>query len=328
MSAMALPVGLEPPATPGVRTRTRPTTPVRVIDAPRPPGTADGIAGGAAVGDVPDSATRHSWYPTSPCGDDCHTGDVAATSAAGPLLIAARLLRLATVTVTVLAAGLAVTPLPRLLRRAYLRWAAQALLSAVGVRMLVDDRRPFASNGRGLVVANHISYLDILAVAAVTPAHFVAKSDVAAIPGIAGLARRLGVITIDRGSLRRLPDTVGRAVDGLHGDSSVAVFPEGTTWCGRGRGTFRPAFFQAAIDAGVPILPIGLHFTVDDRLTTVAGFIGDDGPADTLRRVLGTRGLTVHVCVHEPQLPVTDRRSLAATCEALIARTPAGHRHA
>ncbi|GAA1480947.1 lysophospholipid acyltransferase family protein [Gordonia sinesedis] len=309
MSAMALPVGaeslLDPPPALGLR-----------IAAPAPPASA-GVATDA-VG----HPARHAWYPTSPCGDACHTGDVADTAPAGAVLVVARLLRLLWIALVVLAAGVAVTPLPRLVRRSYLRWASRALLRAIGVEMAVDDRRPFASNGRGLVVANHISYLDILAVAAITPAYFVAKSDVASIPGIAVLARRLGVITIDRESLRSLPGTLDRAVDGLHGDASVAVFPEGTTWCGRGRGAFRPAFFQAAIDAGVPILPIGLGFTVDGRLSTVPGFIGDDGPADTLRRVIGTRGLTVHVCVHEPQLPISDRRTLAARCEELIGRHP------
>lgn len=232
--------------------------------------------------------------------------------------MALRIVRLMAVVVMMVVVGLLVLGLPRLVRRAYLRRAAQELLRALGIRVVIDDRRAFRSRARGLVVANHISYLDILAIAVVQPAHFVAKSDVATMPGIALLARRFGVICIDRGSLHALPAAIDAAVAGLERDSSVAVFPEGTTWCGHAQGSFRPAFFQSALDAGVPILPIGITFTADGVRTAQPSFIGDDGPADTLRRVLAMRAVAVHVRLHEPQLPVGDRRSLAQQCERLI----------
>ncbi|MGV9710451.1 lysophospholipid acyltransferase family protein [Gordonia sp. NPDC003424] len=274
-----------------------------VLAAPRP-----------QIASVP---VRHAWYPTSPCGEHCRRPDLDA--AVGKLLVALRLLRLALAVVVLVVLGMLVSPTPRLVRRSYLRMAARGLLSAIGVRVDIDDRRPYATSTRGLVVANHISYLDILALAVVSPAHFVAKSDVADMSVISGLARRLGVITIKRDSLRDLPAVIDDAVARLHRDSSVAVFPEGTTWCGREQGRFRPAFFQAAIDAGVPVIPIRLGFRTAAGDSAAASFIGDDTPADTLRRVLHTRGLTVHVRVHELQLPTGDRRSLAARCEELLA---------
>ena len=126
--------------------------------------------------------------------------------------------------------------------------------------------------------------------------------------------------------MRALPATVHRAVTELQADNSVAVFPEGTTWCGRARGDFRPAFFQAAIDAGVPVIPLHVEFTVSGTVTTAAGFIGDDSPADTLRRVLRTRGLAVRIRVHESQLPRSDRRELADRCAELVGG-PVGHLH-
>ncbi|GAC66360.1 1-acylglycerol-3-phosphate O-acyltransferase [Gordonia soli NBRC 108243] len=261
---------------------------------------------------------QHSWYPLSPCGADCLPGD---HRGVGRVLVAYRITRLLGVAAAVILGGLMVMPAPRVVRRRYLRRAARALLSAIGVSVYIDDDRPFPGSARGLVVANHVSYLDILAIAMVNPAHFVAKSDVASMPVIATLANRLGVITVDRGSLRALPDILATTVEKLHRDSSVAVFPEGTTWCGRRSGSFRPAFFQAAVDAGVPVLPIRVRYTgPDGALTTAPGFIGDDGPADTLRRVLRMRGLTVQVRVHELQLPAADRRELSRRCEALIAQ--------
>ncbi|OPX14509.1 lysophospholipid acyltransferase family protein [Gordonia sp. i37] len=266
---------------------------------------------------------RHAWYPTSPCGSHCLDD---AGPRVGRIVVALRIARLVTTAVMIGLVGLMATVAPRLVRRAYLRWAARELLRAIGIRVIIDDRRPFPSRARGLIVANHISYLDILAIAVVQPAHFVAKSDVAAMPGISTLARRLGVICIDRGSLRTLPTVISEAVAGLERDSSVAVFPEGTTWCGRAQGGFRPAFFQSALDAGVPILPIGIAFSADGIPTAETGFIGDDGPADTLARVLRMRAVAVHVSLHEPQLPSGDRRTMAARCEQLIRSAPRGDR--
>ncbi|RPA62263.1 1-acyl-sn-glycerol-3-phosphate acyltransferase [Gordonia oryzae] len=258
---------------------------------------------------------KHAWYPTSPCGSHCLDD---AGPRVGRIVVALRIARLVATAVMIGLVGLMATVTPRLVRRAYLRWAARELLRAIGIRVTIDDRRPFPSRARGLIVANHISYLDILAIAVVQPAHFVAKSEVAAMPGISTLARRLGVISIDRGSLRTLPTVISEAVAGLERDSSVAVFPEGTTWCGRAQGGFRPAFFQSALDAGVPILPIGIAFSAAGIPTAEPGFIGDDGPADTLARVLRMRAVAVEVSLYEPQLPVGDRRTMAARCEQLI----------
>ncbi|WP_343287171.1 lysophospholipid acyltransferase family protein [Gordonia sp. SID5947] len=200
---------------------------------------------------------RHAWYPASGCGEHCREQP----SVVNLAVAVTRMVRLIVVVCFLVTCGPLVVFAPRLLRRRLLSRAALHLLAALGIRVRVDDRRPFAGSLRGLVVANHISYLDLLAIAVVSPSHFVAKSDVTKMPVISALSRRLGVIPVNRASLRELPATVRSAVDELHRDRSVAVFPEGTTWCGREAGRFRPAFFQAAIDAGVPVIPIRLRFT-------------------------------------------------------------------
>ncbi|MGC4932924.1 lysophospholipid acyltransferase family protein [Gordonia sp. DT30] len=263
----------------------------------------------------PAVARPHAWYPTSPCAAHCleHSGPQV-----GRVVLGLRIAHLLAVVAMAGIAGLFIICSPRSMRRVYLRRVARELLRALGIRVDIDDRRPSGSPAGGLIVANHISYLDILAIAVVQPAHFVAKSDVTTMPGISLLARRLGVIGIDRASLRTLPSVIEQTVAGLDRGASVAVFPEGTTWCGRAQGGFRPAFFQSALDAGVPILPISIGFTARGIRTAQPGFIGDDGPGDTLRRVLRSRHVAVHVGLHRPQLPTGDRRSLAAACEGLI----------
>lgn len=259
---------------------------------------------------------HHPWFPISPCAAGC----IEANATAGRMVVILRLIRLVLVIALLATCALVIVPMPRLVRRRFLRRASKMILAAIGTTISIDDRRPFAGETRGLLVANHISFLDVVALASVHPAHFVAKSEVASIPVVSSIARRIGIIPIERGSLRRLPDTVGAAVDRLHHDATVAVFPEGTTRCGQTMGSFRPAFFQAAIDARVPVIPVRLTFTCAGATSTAASFIGDDEPLDTLRRVLRTRGLTVTIRLYEAQLPGDgDRRELALRCERMVA---------
>src|SRR5207248_11634642 len=85
-------------------------------------------------------------------------------------------------------------------------------------------------------------------------------------------------------------DSVGGA---LAGGAVVAVFLEGTTSCGEGVGSFRPACFQAAVASGACGVPLTLTFTADGEPTTQPAFIGDDTLTASLNRVLALRGLTV-----------------------------------
>ena len=84
-----------------------------------------------------------------------------------------------------------------------------------------------------LVVANHLSWIDVLALAAVAPVRPLAKREVGEWPFIGRLARRAGALFVDRAGLRALPGTVAELAAALRAGDAVAVFPEGTTWCGR-----------------------------------------------------------------------------------------------
>jgi 1-acyl-sn-glycerol-3-phosphate acyltransferase len=273
---------------------------------------------------------RHSWFPASSCDSSCVPGDGEA----------GRLRRTWRVAMLLLTAGVAITIglvmpcLPRTARTLYVRAAAVTLLASIGIRVEVsrDGPRPSHRGGilpgirdrtPGLVVANHISFLDILAIAAVTPSRFVAKAELTEWPVIGLLTRRLGVIPIRRESLRDLPDVVSTALDGLRSGDNVGLFPEGTTRCGRGGGRFRPALFQAAVDAGVPVQPLVVSFhTADGSLSAAAAFIGNDNIADTMRRVFHAKGLIVRVRVCPPQVPGEDRRELADRCERIVFGDP------
>lgn len=203
----------------------------------------------------------------------------------------------------VLLAGIAGAPvawcLGRRSRYALVRLWARTLLYALGVRLRVRGRR--AATRPALVVANHISWLDVVVLAAVCPGRMLAKAEVNRYPVLGAFARSAGTLFIERDRLRELPDVVARVTRALRQGSTVVVFPEGTTWCGRRQGPFRPALFEAAVQARVPVRPVALHYRQRGQLpSTVVAFVGDDTLAASLRRVLWARELSVEAVLSPP----------------------------
>jgi 1-acyl-sn-glycerol-3-phosphate acyltransferase len=195
--------------------------------------------------------------------------------------------------------------------RPVLRRDAAGLLRALDVELTSTMDR--LSAGRGtLIVANHVSWLDIPALLAVEPLRLLAKREVAEWPLIGAMARRSGTIFIERDNLRSLPVTVAALADALRSGCSVLVFPEGTTWCGRQMGVFRRAAFQAALDADAPVRPVTIRYS-----TPVAAYVGDDPLTSSLVRVARAGGLRVHVTAH-PLVHGADRRELAAAARRSI----------
>ncbi|WP_309235348.1 lysophospholipid acyltransferase family protein [Streptomyces sp. TRM64462] len=257
------------------------------------------------------------WLPTAPCTPgQCATGT--ADARAGGRARAALHLTVGLVTVL---AGVVLAPPAALLRpaarRALTRLWCGAVLRAFGVRVRVTGTpRP----GPHLVVANHISWLDVPLVAAVLPGRMVAKSEVRHWPVLGALAARGGTFFLERDRIRALPGLVRDLADALAGGARVVVFPEGSTWCGRAQGRFRPAAFQAALDAGVPVQPVRITY----RPLGPAAFVGADPLAASLRRVAaaaaGRGGLTAEIELLEP-VPAArhpDRRTLAAAAEHAV----------
>ncbi|PBC71610.1 1-acyl-sn-glycerol-3-phosphate acyltransferase [Streptomyces sp. TLI_235] len=230
-----------------------------------------------------------------------------------------------------LLAGVALTPVvrtccgPALRERLVRRWA-RLLIGSLGVRLRVGPAP--RTDGGVLLVANHVSWLDILLVAAVRPGRMLAKTEVRAWPLIGPLAARAGTLFLDRDRLRALPGVVDEIAAALRRGERMAVFPEGSTWCGRRGGRFRPAVFEAAVRAGATVQPVALGYRLADGSTaTVAAFVGADGLLASLRRVVAARGLVAEVAFRAP-IPAgtADRRELAAAAQAAVfgtARIPA-----
>ncbi|MFH9422334.1 lysophospholipid acyltransferase family protein [Streptomyces sp. NPDC017529] len=214
-----------------------------------------------------------------------------------------------------------------------MRLRAAAVLRALGVRVEITASGPAAAPGPyggplsvprtaggpgTLIVADHISWLDVITLLAVEPVTVLAKREIGEWPLLGPLARKAGTRFIDRAGLRELPRVVAELAGILRGGRSVLVFPQGTTWCSAGAGRFRRATFQAAVDAGAPVRPVTVGYVQHGVPSTVAAFLGDEGFGSSLRRVAGAGGLTVRVTVHPPTAPAADRRVLAERAQRAV----------
>jgi len=207
--------------------------------------------------------------------------------------------------------------LPRAARLALkARWSRQ-LLDALGIGLRVAG----APAAGGLVVANHISWLDIYAINALAPTAFVAKDEVRAWPLIGWLCVKTETIFLERGSRAGAVKAKEHMTAALDRRWRVGVFPEGTTGYGNTVLPFHGALFQAAIDAGALVAPVALRYTSKDgQPSTLPAYVGDTTMWQCLRAIAAADGLTAHVAF----LPTftaagQDRRHLAAHVHKLIA---------
>jgi 1-acyl-sn-glycerol-3-phosphate acyltransferase len=206
-------------------------------------------------------------------------------------------------------------------RRIIKTWSRQ-LLAILNIGIRTEGIQPANGEGGCLVVANHVSWLDIYVLNAIHPAQFIAKSELRNWPVIGWLSIRCGTIFIER-ALRRNAALVNRHMSHLlKQGASIGLFPEGTTTDGKQVGHFHSALIQPAIDAGARVCPMALRYQHEDGGSgSAAAFIGDTTLLQSIWRILRCPQLNALV-VYTPTLPAAgeNRRMLARTAQAAIAQ--------
>lgn len=165
------------------------------------------------------------------------------------------------------------------------QWAAR-MLELMGVRLVVEGTAP--AHGPLLLVCNHLSWLDILAIHAARHVRFVSKAGVHRWPLIGMLATGAGTLYIERENRRDALRVVHHMAEALREGDLIAVFPEGTTSDGRGVLPFHANLLQAAIVSGAPVQPAALRF-VDDATGAISQaprYIDDDNLVTSLWNTL------------------------------------------
>jgi len=191
-------------------------------------------------------------------------------------------------------------------------WAGK-MLTVLGIGLQV--RGTPAPQGPMLLVANHVSWLDILVMHAARHCRFVSKSEVRHWPLIGTLATGAGTLYIERKSRRDALRVVHEMAARLQAGDVLAVFPEGTTSDGLDLLPFHANLIQAAVTVDAPAQPVALQFVDTDtgRRSVSAAYIGDDTLVDSLWRTVSGPPITVIVSFGVPQrVGERDRRAWAA----------------
>jgi 1-acyl-sn-glycerol-3-phosphate acyltransferase len=198
-------------------------------------------------------------------------------------------------------------------------WSLE-VLDIMGVELVVRGRVP--STGPALLVANHISWLDILVMNAAQPARFVSKADVKHWPLLGRLITGAGTLYVERENRRDAMRVVHHVAERLQAQDVIAIFPEGTTGDGITMLPFHANLFQAAIAAQAPVVPVGLAFVHAESGARhdAPTYIGDTTLIGSMWATLRATGLQAVVTYGERQLDQgRSRRAWAQAVRAGIA---------
>jgi len=189
------------------------------------------------------------------------------------------------------------------------QWSAQ-LLSILGLQLRVIGE-PIAS---GMIVANHISWLDNVAIHSAHFCRFIAKSDIKNWPLIGYLTGQTGMLFIERTSRRDAHRVVEAVAARLLAGDCVAVFPEGTTGEGRELLPFHANMIQSAIDANSKVQPVAIRYidSASGEQSFAPSFIGEDTLLQSVWNTLRAKPMTAVLVFGQPEWAAgRDRRTWA-----------------
>jgi len=196
---------------------------------------------------------------------------------------------------------------PRLSREqkwaAIQRWSQRTLhIMGVTVRVQASDAASPMFTSPQLLVANHVSWLDVLVIQSIRPSVFVAKKEVRAWPVVGAIVQACEVVFVKRGSPSSARKMVADVNAALAQGYRVTGFPEGTSTEGHEVGLFHANLFEAAIEQGAHVHPLALRYinATTGEHCLVAAFVGDIGFVESLHRVMRAPSITVTVNMGEP----------------------------
>ncbi len=200
---------------------------------------------------------------------------------------------------------------------AALRWWAGGLLRVFGMRVR-GVGTPLA--GGTMFVANHVSWIDIMALHSQHMMGFIAKAEIRRWPVIGWITSHGETIYLHRGNANSLGDVMTEMSDRLRAGRAVAAFPEGGTRDGSALGAFHARIFAAAVDADAPVQPVALCYGVHCEAQGIVAFAPRESFAANFIRLLGEPARPVLVCFEEPILHTEHegRRGIATLARARV----------
>ncbi len=180
-------------------------------------------------------------------------------------------------------------------------WSRQ-LMTILNIRLRVLGSPPMALYpANTLLVANHVSWLDIFALNSVTITRFVAKSEIRRWPVLGTLVTRAGTLYIDRGNRRDAARINLNMAKALREGDCIGLFPEGTTSDGLSLLPFKASLFDAAAKAHATVQPVTLRFmNADNSISQAACYVGDTSLLQSIWMLASARGQVVELFFGHP----------------------------
>ncbi|WP_442802209.1 lysophospholipid acyltransferase family protein [Sphingobium sp. CR2-8] len=205
------------------------------------------------------------------------------------------------------------------------RFLALAARSA-GARVRINGQ---PHDGDMFLLANHVSWIDILVLAGATGAAFVAHDGIARWPVIGWLAAQNNTVFVARERRGALSGQIDALRAAMLGHQPVALFPEGTTSDGSSLLPFKPSLLAVLLppSRAVMIQPVHIDYGVH---TAEIAWHGDEGAGANARRILGRKGrldVTLHFLPPFDPAACADRKAIAALARDRIAQSIAAHQH-
>lgn len=198
---------------------------------------------------------------------------------------------------------------------------SRLMLRALAVRLAVHGPIP---RGGCLLVANHLSYLDVLVLAAARPLSFLSKAEVAQWPLVGFMARTIGVQFIVREDKRSLPQVAARLLRECSEGHGVVFFPEGTSASGDAVLPFRAALLAPAAESGLPVHYAALRYRTaegEPPARESVAWWGDMQFLPHLRGLLRLRCISAELHFGEAPIIASDRKQLARHLQDAVERT-------
>jgi len=192
--------------------------------------------------------------------------------------------------------------------------SAILVLAVLGIRLRVTGKPPT----RGLIVSNHLSYLEVLIYGAALPCFLVSKAEISRWPFFGPLARAGGTLFVDRASRASALAVTEEIAERLKGTVPVLFFPEGTSTDGSQLLRFRSRLFTPAVVAGVPVTAAAVRYVPEDGTPEQElCWFGDAAFLPHVWKTLGGPNFIAEVHFGEPQV-YTDRRTAADATQAEV----------
>jgi 1-acyl-sn-glycerol-3-phosphate acyltransferase len=207
--------------------------------------------------------------------------------------------------------------LPQAERSRWLQRSSRRTLKVFSLTTTHEGAPPAA----GLLVSNHLSYLDILVLVSLMPAVFVAKSEVRSWPvfgWFASLAGTLFVIRAKRSDVTRMNEEIERT---LNGGDVLVLFPEGTSWNGSEVLPFKSSLLEPIVGSKHPLTVAHISYTLaDGDVANDICYWGDMTFFPHLLKLMTREQIKARVSFAPVLNPASDRKELAAQLHTEVVR--------